>query len=364
MKFALISLGGKSSLRVVEEAKTFFEVSDHLDLSEIEVRADSKELKVLHKDKPIGPYDCIYIRGSFRYALLQQSITRALHNEVYMPLKPNSFTLGHNKFLTLLELQKNKVPLPTTYFVNNVNTAKKILEKVNFPIIMKIPSGTQGKGVMFADSMGSARSMLDALDVFNQPYIIQEFIDTDSTDIRAIVLGKKVVASMKRKGANGELRANIHAGGEGINFELDYDTEQTAIKAAEAVGAEIAGVDILEYGNKPLVIEVNLSPALEGGISKATKKNVAYETAKFLFEKTKEFKEKNSKSHTENLLREIGSANSDKKEFLTNLNIKAGIIKLPDIITEISEFHPDDEVLIELKKGEIKIKKQEIKKND
>ncbi len=365
MNFALISLGGKSSKKILEEAKSFFDTVDHLNIKDLEVRANSKRLDVLYQGKPIKEYDCIYIRGSFKYALLQQSLTRALHSDIYLPLEPSSFTLGHNKFLTLLELQKNKVSIPQTYFVANVDAAKKLLEQVNYPIIMKIPSGTQGKGVMFADSISSARSMLDALDVFHQPYMIQEFIETNSTDIRVIVLGDKVAASMKRKASKLELRANIHAGGEGINFELDYDTEQVAIKAAKAIGADIAAVDILESNGKPLVIEVNLSPGLEG-ITKATKKNVAKEIAKFLFDKTREFKNKKTSLHMSNILKEIEieSIHSNKKEVLTSLDIKAGIIKLPKIVTDISKFNPDDEVLIESKKGEIKITKQEIKKKD
>ncbi|MEK6934250.1 MAG: RimK family alpha-L-glutamate ligase [Nanoarchaeota archaeon] len=363
MKIALASLYGRSSKSILRESRNFFDKSDHLDIRNIEVRVGSKELNVLYQGKPLDKYDCIYVRGSFRYALLQQSLTRALHSEIYMPIEPHAFTLGHNKFLTLLELQKNKVPLPTTYFVTNIRAAKKLLEQVNYPIIMKIPSGTQGKGVMFADSISSAKSMLDALDTFKQPYILQEFVETDATDIRAIVLGDKVIAAMKRKAAKGELRANIHAGGIGTNYELDYDTEQVAVKSAKSIGADIVAVDILDSGGKPQVIEVNLSPGLTG-IEKATGKNIAKEIAKFLFNKTKEFKNQKSANDVKNILDkiEVESLHGEKKEILTNLDIKAGIIKLPKIVTDISKFNSDDEVAIQSKKGEIIIKKQEIKK--
>ncbi|MEK6826286.1 MAG: hypothetical protein AABX90_01515, partial [Nanoarchaeota archaeon] len=116
MKLGIISLGGASSKNILTEAKNLFDKADHLNIREFEVRVDSKEMSVMYKGKPLEDYDCLYVRGSFRYALLQRSITRALFSEVYMPLNPNSFTLGHNKFLTLLELRKNKVPLPKTYF--------------------------------------------------------------------------------------------------------------------------------------------------------------------------------------------------------------------------------------------------------
>ncbi|MEK6922624.1 MAG: RimK family alpha-L-glutamate ligase [Nanoarchaeota archaeon] len=360
MKLGIISLGGASSKNILTEAKNLFDKADHLNIREFEVRVDSKEMSVMYKGKPLENYDCLYVRGSFRYALLQRSITRALFSEVYMPLNPNSFTLGHNKFLTLLELRKNKVPLPKTYFAATTKIAKELLNQVHYPIIMKIPAGTQGKGVMFADSISAAKSILDALEVFNQPYILQEYVETNATDIRAIVLGKKVVASMKRKALKDELRANIHAGGKGLPYELDYDTEQIAIKSAVAIGADICAIDILDALGKPQVIEVNLSPGLDG-ITKATGKNIAASVAKFLYEKTKEFKLKNESQDGKDLLKNIEKIKN--QEILTSLDIRTGIIRLPKIVTDLSDFNQDDEVSITIKNGEIIIKKHEIKKD-
>ena len=360
MKLAIISLVGKSSRSILEESKQFFDKVDHLDIRKIEVEV-SDELRVSYSGKKIENYDCIYVRGSFRYALLQRSITRALHSEVYMPIKPEAFTIGHDKFLTLLELRKNKVPLPKTYFAATTESAKKLLEEVNYPIIMKIPSGTQGKGVMFADSIGSARSMLDTLEVFNQPYILQEYVETNSTDIRAIVAGNKVIAAMKRKAQKSEIRANIHMGAIGLSYELDPDTEHIAIKSAKAIGAEICAVDILDRGGKPQVIEVNLSPGLEG-ITKATKKNIAHHLAKYLATRTKEEKDATKSITVDTMFKEleIGSKHTKKKEIITSLDIKAGIIKLPKIVTDISGFVSDDEATIEIEKEKIIIKKHKI----
>ncbi|MFH1591913.1 MAG: RimK family alpha-L-glutamate ligase [Candidatus Woesearchaeota archaeon] len=362
MKLGIISLGGKSSKSIIEEAKNHFDVAEHLDLKQFEVRVDSKEMSVMYKGKPLENFDCLYVRGSFRYALLQRSITRALCSEVYMPLSPQAFTLGHNKFLTLLELQKNKVPLPKTYFAATTDIAKELLNQVHYPIIMKIPSGTQGKGVMFADSINAAKSILDALETFNQPYLLQEYVETGATDLRVIVVGKKVVAAMKRKALPDELRANIHAGGKGLPYEPDYDTEQIAIKSAAAIGADVCAIDILDAGGKPQVIEVNLSPGL-AGITKATRKNIAGTIAKFLYEKTKEFHETKETKRKGDALRELELDQKKEKEILTSLDIKAGIIRLPKIIANICDFCQDEEVSITVKKDQIIIKKHEIKKD-
>ena len=362
MKLAIISMGGKSSKLIAEEAKKHFAQVDQFNIKGIELHATTKNLDVLYKGQPLKNYDCVYIRGSHKYALLQRSLTRALQFNSYMPIAPEAFTLAHNKFLTLLELQKNKVEIPTTYLAATTSSAKKILEKVNYPIIIKLPSGTHGKGVMFADSISSAGSVLDTLDVSNQPYIIQEYIETNATDIRVIVAGNKVLAAMKRKAQSGELRANIHMGAIGEKYDINYDTEQLAIKSAKALGADICAVDILE-GSKSSVLEVNLSPGLSG-IMQATKLNLAEKIAEFLAEKTAEFKKTSSKKGYKDILEELELTQEKTpiKEILTNLEIKAGIIKIPKIITDITKFTPDDEVKLIIAKDKLIIQKHEIEK--
>ena len=351
MKLAIISLKGESSSKIAEEAKAFFNKVDLLDLRRIEVHATSKGLNVLYEGNPIEEYDCIYVRGSHKYSLLQRTLTEALNKEVYMPIQPRGFTIGHDKFLTLVELQKNKVSIPTTYLAATVTSAKKILSKVNFPIMMKLSSGTQGKGVMFADSVQSANSILDTLEVFKQPYVIEEYIETNATDIRVIIAGDKIIAAMKRKATKDEMRANIHMGAIGVNYVPNFDIEQIALKASKALGADICAVDLLE-GLKPMVIEVNLSPGLQG-ITKTTGKNLANTIAKFLYENTKKFKSSKTSSDYNNVLREI-----DKdKEIIINLEIKAEKIRLPDIITKATGFKDDEEVSISISKGRLIIKK-------
>lgn len=358
MKLAIISLFGPSSNDIAEKTKKYFSEVNHLNLRKMEVHAE-KDLKVLYQGKLIKDYDCVYIRGSYKYANLQRSIARAIYQKCYQPMHPKAFTLAHNKFLTILEMQKKQVPIPKTCLAASEQEAKKSLKNLKFPIIIKTPAGTQGRGVMFADSESAAKSLIDALETFKQPYILQEYIETNATDVRAIVLKDKVIASMKRKGNIDEARANIHAGGKGQPYELDIDTEKIAIRAAKAIGSEVCAVDILESG-KPYVIEVNLSPGLQ--ISDIVKKDVADEIAKFLAQQTREFLKARKSTDYKKIITDIEaeSKNANTKKIITNLDIKAGIIKLPRITTKISGFDIDDEVTITAKKDKIIIKKHHI----
>jgi len=289
MKIGIISLGGKSSKAVAKECKNYFDKVDELDLRKFEVHLTDDGIKVAYGGEELAEYDCLYIRGSFRYSLLQRSISRALNHKTYIPIKPEAYTLGHDKLLTLLELQKEGIAIPSTYCTTNTSLAENILKNhVGYPAIMKLSEGTHGKGVMLADSLKSAKTILDMFDSFNKPFVIQEFVKTKKTsDIRAIVVGHKVVAAYKRQAAKGEVRANIHSGGERKPHKLSKEEEKLAVLSAKTLGVEICGVDLLN-SKSPSVVEINLSPAIQG-IRSVTKKNVAKEIAKYLKSKTEEF---------------------------------------------------------------------------
>jgi len=237
-----MSMGSKSSIMTLAAMKKYFDAVDDINIKNMEVMLGRKELSILYNGKPLQKYDCIYAKGSFRYAPLLRSITTAFYDTTYMPIKPNTFTIGHDKLLTQLALQYYKVPMPDTFVVSSVEAAKKILGEVHYPIIMKFPHGTQGKGVMFAESFAAASSMLDAIETLKQPFLIQEYVETEGSDIRAFVVGDKVVASYKRKAAAGEKRANIHAGGKGEVFVMDAHTKKIAVDTAKSIGAEICAV--------------------------------------------------------------------------------------------------------------------------
>jgi len=354
MKAALISLGSVSSNLTIDAMKKYFDSVDPIKLKDIEINLGTKEKVVYVSGKPLAHYDCIYTKGSFRYNPILRAITSALRNESYMPILASAYTTGHDKFLTQLKLQAEGIPMPKTYLSSSVEAAKNLIEKLTYPIILKLPQGTQGKGVLFADSYAVAASILDTLVTLKQPFIVQEYIETSSTDIRALVVGSKVVAAMKRRAVHGEKRANIHAGGKGEPVILDTKTKKIAVKAAQSLGVGIAAVDILESVKGPLVIEINLSPGIQG-LMDATKIDIPDIIAKFLYEKTKVMVEGKKKSSASKIFSDI-SSERNKKEIISSLDMRGERILLPEVVTKISHFSDKGEYLISVDKDEIRIK--------
>lgn len=363
MKAAIISLGSKSSLMIAEAMKKHFRKVDKIQLKNIEVRM-GKEGGIFYEGKELGNYDCVYIKGSFRYANLLSSIATLLEGKVpYMPLPGNSFTIIHNKLLTHLTLQQNNIPMPKTYVSSTVEAAKDLLKKVNFPIVMKFPEGTQGKGVMFADSISSASSLLDALGALNQPFIIQEYIETGGSDVRALVVGDKVVAAMRRQAQKEEKRSNIHAGGTGEPVKLTREIINVALDTAKALNADICGVDILESPLGPLVIEANISPGLQG-LSRVVEVDVADEIAKFLYQKTESIVKAGKEKATKKAMKEMALEQMEEgapQEIITELQFRGERVLLPEIVTKVTKFSDRKEYALKLKKGKLEIEEFKIR---
>lgn len=355
MKAAIISQGSTSSKWTYDAMKKYFDTVDNIDIKKIQVIMNGKDVEILYDGKNLEKYDCIYVKGSFRYASLARAITSVLSDDTYMPLSAESFSIGHDKLLTHLALQKSKVASPKTYLAAGLSSLKGVLEGVSYPVVIKFPAGTQGKGVMFAESFSSASSMLDALESLKQPVIIQEYIETGGVDIRAIVVGDKVVAAMKRKAEKGEKRANIHAGGSGESYLPSPLVKDLATDTAKALGVDVCAVDILEGPKGPVVLEVNLSPGLQG-ITEVTKIDVAEKVAKMLFDKTQEFKSKRTQKGTKTVLKELG-INDLSSKIITNLDFRLGKIVLPEVVTKKTKLTEKDEVEIEVGEGKLNIKK-------
>ncbi len=354
MKAALISLGSKSSLMVGEALKKYFQQVDMIQLKKIEVKL-GKEAGIYYEGRTFSKYDCIYLKGSFRYANLLRSIAALLEGKVpYMPLAAISFTIAHNKLLTHLVLQQHNIPMPHTYVSATLEAARDLLKKVRYPIVMKFPEGTQGKGVMFADSFSSASSLLDALGALKQPFIIQEYIETDSTDIRALVVGEKVAAAMKRKAQTEEKRANIHAGGVGEPVQLSRAAINVAIATAKALQADICGVDILEGPLGPLVIEANISPGLQG-LSQISTIDIANEIAKYLHRRTEQVADEDKKKLTQKVIKDIIQDEKAVQEIITNLQFRGNRILLPEIVSKLTTFDERKEYIIKAKRGKLEI---------
>lgn len=355
MKAAVISLMSKSSKMIAESMRKYFDEVDEIDLQEVDVALTSKDFEVQYKGQSLTKYDCIYARGSFRFASVLVSITTALKDHCYMALEPKAFTVGHDKFLTQLTLLKNNVPMPNAYVAPTAKATQKVLKDVTYPIIIKVPSGTHGKGVLFSESYASAVSMCDALMILKQPFILQEYIETGGEDIRAIVAGKKVVAAMKRKAAKGEKRANIHAGGEGEGLFLDEETQQVCIRAAQATGCDICGVDLLVNQKGSYVLEVNVSPGLQG-ITKATNIDVADKIAVHLFHATKKFKKKQNAGVLDEILKEpTEPAANESLTVIADLDFKGSRVMLPADVARMAQLTPSKEYTFKVQKGKILI---------
>ena len=150
------------------------------------------------------------------------------------------------------------------------------------PVIIKLLEGSQGVGVMLAETEKSAKSIIDTLQVMNTGFLLQEYIkESNSEDIRAFVVGDQIISSMKRKGLEDDFRSNIHRGGSGSIVKLTSEEEEMSIRAAQYLGLPVAGVDLIRSKRGPLLIEVNSTPGLQG-IEAFTKVNVAEGIIKYL----------------------------------------------------------------------------------
>ena len=194
----------------------------------------------------------------------------------------DSISRSRDKMRALQILASKGIHIPKTVMARNPNQLVRALQLTDGPpIILKLIEGTQGIGVILSETRQSFESTLDTLWNLGQDILIQQFVsESRGKDIRAFVVGDRVVAAMKREAAAEEFRANIHRGGTGTVVKLTSVQEETALKAAKVLGLEIAGVDFFDIPGEPIVIELNSSPSLRG-IEKATGVDVAEEIIKY-----------------------------------------------------------------------------------
>lgn len=183
---------------------------------------------------------------------------------------------SRDKLRSLQLLSRKDVGLPRTGFANKPDNIKDLIKNVGgAPVVIKLLEGTQGIGVVLAETNKTAESILEAFMGLKANILVQEFIkEAGGADIRCFVVGSKVVAAMKRQAAEGEFRSNLHRGGTATLIKLTKEERATAVNAAKVMGLNVCGVDILQSSNGPVLMEVNSSPGLEG-IETATGKDVA-----------------------------------------------------------------------------------------
>jgi ribosomal protein S6--L-glutamate ligase len=183
---------------------------------------------------------------------------------------------SRDKLRSLQVLSKKGIDMPRTVFASNKSSSKDVIAlSGGAPLVLKILEGTQGVGVVLLDSEKAAKSVLDAFYGMDVNLLVQEFIEeAGGADIRAFIVGDEVVGAMKRQGAEGDFRSNLHQGGSATAYKLSRNEKSTALAAAKAMGLGVCGVDMIESKRGPLVMEVNSSPGLEG-IEKSTKIDIA-----------------------------------------------------------------------------------------
>ena len=195
---------------------------------------------------------------------------------------------SRDKLRALQLIGNSGVGMPVTGYVHFSRDVESVLKSIgNPPFVIKLLEGTQGRGVVLAETMDAAIGVIETMKKIDANILVQEFIrESKGEDIRAIVVGDKVVASMKRVAKPGEFRSNVHLGGSVENYHITKEEEEAAVKASKVLKLDVSGVDLVQSDRGPLVLEVNSSPGLEG-IEKATNIDVADEIISFLEDKVK-----------------------------------------------------------------------------
>ena len=202
---------------------------------------------------------------------------------VFSANESQAISRSRDKLRCVQILAREGIGLPVTGFAHDTEDIDGLIETVGgAPLVIKLLEGTQGIGVVLAETYQAAKSVIQAFRGLNANILVQEFIkEAGGADIRCFVVGNKVVAAMKRQGAEGEFRSNLHRGGKAEKVKLTPEERSTAIRSAKAMGLRIAGVDLLRSNHGPVVMEVNSSPGLEG-IEKATNIDIADKIIEFI----------------------------------------------------------------------------------
>lgn len=286
MKIAVLSRNPKlySTRRLVEAAKEKGHeviVVDHLKCI---IELEKKKPRIFYNGDYLNDVDAIIPRIGASVTFYGTAVVRQFEMmEVFSAIESQALVRSRDKLRSLQILARAGVGLPKTVFTNYTKDVDHVINSARgAPLVIKLLEGTQGLGVVLAETPNAASSVIEAFNGLKARVIAQQFIsESGGADIRAFVVDGIVVGAMKRQGKEGEFRSNLHRGGTASIIELTDEEETTALKAVRAMGLGIAGVDMLQSSKGPLVLEVNSSPGLEG-IERATNKDIAKEIIKYL----------------------------------------------------------------------------------
>ncbi|MBQ9684540.1 30S ribosomal protein S6--L-glutamate ligase [Candidatus Saccharibacteria bacterium] len=281
MRIAILSNGPSnySTKRLVEEANKRGHEVEIIKYKNCYISIEQGSNQVFYKGEPLGKYDAIIPRIASYMTKYGTAIVRQLEMQgEYCLSRSLAITRARDKLRSTQLLAKYNIDIPKTVVSRDSGDIDQLLDQLGgAPVIIKLASGTHGNGVVLAETKKAAKSTLQAFYLTNEQgtnILLQEFIkESAGTDIRAFVVGAKVVASMQRQSLDDDFRSNLHKGGSGTPIKLTPEEEKVAIKAAKVMGLSIAGVDIMRSERGPLVLEVNASPGF--GIEKVTGRNVA-----------------------------------------------------------------------------------------
>lgn len=222
---------------------------------------------VHYKDQALDDFDAIIPRIGASITYYGSAILRQFEMMGVDSLNEStSITRSRDKLRCLQILSRSGIGLPVTSYAHSTKMTEKLIKMVgDAPLVIKLVEGTQGKGVILADTSKAAESVIDGFRQMKAHFLVQEFIkESNGCDIRAFVIGDKVVASMMRTAKAGEFRSNLHRGGSATRVDISQEEATVAVNAAKALGLNVAGVDLLRSSRGPLVLEVNSSPGLQG----------------------------------------------------------------------------------------------------
>jgi ribosomal protein S6--L-glutamate ligase len=281
MRIAILSNGNGnySTKRLVEEAKKRGHEVKVIKYRDCYATIEQSNPTVSYRGEDLVNFDAIIPRIAANMTRYGTAIVRQLEMQgVYTVSSSIAITRSRDKLRSMQLLAKSGVGIPKTVVSRNTTDIDVLLDELgDMPVIIKLASGTHGNGVVLAETKKAAKSVLQAFYLTNEDgtnILLQEFIkESAGSDIRAFVVGGRVVASMKRQSLDDDFRSNLHKGGEGTTIKLTDEENKMAIKAAKAMGLNVAGVDMMRSNRGPLILEVNASPGF--GIESVTGRDVA-----------------------------------------------------------------------------------------
>jgi ribosomal protein S6--L-glutamate ligase len=251
-------------MRVVDPLKCYMDITSHHPM-------------VHFRGEPLAEVDAVVPRIGASVTFYATAVLRQFEMMGVFPLNESvALTRSRDKLRSMQLLARKGIGMPVTGFAHSIDDTEGLINLVGgAPLVIKLLEGTQGKGVVLAETHKAAESVIDAFRELDANFLVQEFVkEAGGADIRCFVIGERVVASMMRQAKEGEFRSNLHRGGVAKLVRLTPEERSTAVRAARTVGLNVAGVDIVRSRHGPLVLEVNSSPGLEG-IETATGKDVA-----------------------------------------------------------------------------------------